>query len=78
MSASRVVVDRIEADRALLSDGTETIDVPVAWLPVGVREGTVLTFLADSTGTTDALAAAEARLARLRARNADTPTDFDL
>ncbi len=78
MSVPRVVVDRIEEDRAVLSDGTESIGVPVAWLPVGVREGTVLTILADSTGTTDALEAAEARLARLRARNADAPTDFDL
>jgi len=41
----RFCVDRIEGDVAVLSgDGGETVNVPLASLPEGVREGDVLRY----------------------------------
>lgn len=34
-----LVVDRIEGDFAVLTDGRTQVDVPLAWLPADVAEG---------------------------------------
>jgi len=37
------IVDRIEGDRAVIEVAAgQTIDLPIAWLPTGVREGSHL------------------------------------
>lgn len=69
-----IVVDRIEGTRAVLELGGETVDVPLAALPAGVKEGDVLEL---SVRTPDP-AEAQARLARLRARTTQGPGTFDL
>ncbi len=76
--ALRIVIDRIEGDRAVLAVGEESVGVPLACLPTGAREGAVLTWSIDEAAAGEALAGAEARLARLRARNPNPPTEFDL
>lgn len=44
MSVRTLVVDRIEGDVAVLTDGAQTADVPLAWLPPGATEGWHLRF----------------------------------
>lgn len=78
MNALRIVIDRIEGERAVLAIGEESVEVPLACLPTGAREGAVLAWSTDEPAADEALAAAEARLARLRARNPNPPTEFDL
>ena len=39
MSVRTLVVDRIEGDVAVLTDGTYIVDLPLAWLPDDVAEG---------------------------------------
>lgn len=68
MTSRALTVDRIEGDRAVLDLGGETVNVPLSLLPEGAREGARLLFTLDPAGTADALAEAEARLARLKAR----------
>lgn len=68
MTSRSLTVDRIEGDRAVLELGGETVDVPLALLPEGAAEGSRLLLTLDPAGTADALAEAEARLARLKAR----------
>lgn len=70
-----IVVDRIEDDTAVLEIAGRTVDVPLAELPPGVKEGDRLAFVvAPPTDTDDAAA----RLARLRARTPQGPGSFDL
>lgn len=70
-----IVVDRIENDTAVLEIGGSTVDVPLAELPAGVKEGDRLAFsVLPSAGTDDA----EARLARLKARTRQGPGSIDL
>lgn len=69
-----IVVDRIEGDVAVLEIGGRTVDVPLSELPAGVKEGDALTFQVAPADTT----AAEARLARLRAKSNQGPGSFDL
>lgn len=78
MSQPRIVIDRIEGERAVLTFGNESVEVPLAFLPPGAGEGSVLSLTIDPASAADARAAAEARLARLRARNPNPPTEFDL
>jgi len=69
-----IVVDRIEGARAVLEFGGESLDVPLAALPAGVKEGDVL----DLSVRAPDPAEAEARLARLRAKTPQGPGTFDL
>jgi hypothetical protein len=69
-----IVVDRIEGDQAVLDVGGRTVDVPLAVLPEGVREGDRLTFVVAPADTSEA----DARLARLRAKTPQGPGSFDL
>lgn len=69
-----IVVDRIEGDQAVLDVGGRTVDVPLSELPPDVREGTRLTFVVAPVDTS----AADARLARLRAKTPQGPGSFDL
>ena len=80
MSATplRIVVDRFEGDLAVLELGATRVDVPSALLPAGTREGDVLSFVKDAAATAEALADAEARLARLKAKTPQGPGTFDL
>ena len=69
-----IVVDRIEGDVAVLEIAGRAVDVPLAELPAGVKEGDRLTFhLAPAD-----LSEADARLARLRAKTPQGPGSFDL
>lgn len=68
MTSRSLTLDRIEGDRAVLELGGETVNIPAALLPDGAREGARLLLTLDPAGTADALAEAEARLARLKAR----------
>lgn len=62
-----IAVDRIEGQRAVLEIGGEIVEVPRSALPEGAREGDLLVWhVADAS---ERLAAAEARLDRLRARD---------
>lgn len=69
-----IVVDRIEGDTAVIEVGSRTIEVPLAELPAGVKEGDGLAFRIVPADTS----AAEARLARLRAKSQQGPGSFDL
>jgi hypothetical protein len=73
-----IVVDRIEGDLAVLTIGDARVDVAVALLPAGAREGSVLGLMLMPGATDERLEAGEAQLARLRARNPNPPTEFDL
>jgi hypothetical protein len=69
------VIDRITSGIAVVDCDGSTFEVPVAALPPGVQEGTVLVV---GLGSDQALReAAEARLARLKARST-VPDTFDL
>ena len=70
-SAARIVVDRIEGDRAVLDLGSERVDLPLSALPAGLKEGDRLSIQVEAAPT---LSAAEARIARLRARARNNPT----
>lgn len=69
-----IVVDRIEGDTAVLEIAGRLVDVPVAELPSGLKEGDRLAFTLVPPETSDA----EARLARLRAKTDQGPGSFDL
>ena len=73
-----LVVDRIEGEFAVLTDGTTQVDVPLAWLPPEVAEGWHLR--ADYTRDVDAEAARRADIAeRIRRLSADDDGgDIDL
>jgi hypothetical protein len=73
-----MVLDRIEGDRAVLLFGEERVELPASALPAGAREGDMLTFVLAPDAKAAALAEAEARLARLRARSVQGPDSFDL
>lgn len=73
-----IVLDRIEGDRAVLLFGQERVEVPASALPAGAREGDVLTFTLAPDAKAAALAEAEARLTRLRARSVQVPDTTDL
>lgn len=70
-----VTIDRIEGDVAVLEVNGRTVDWPLAALPAGVAEGSVIR-LAFTIDDPD-LDAASARLARLRSRS-DADDDIDL
>lgn len=78
MSRPLLVLDRIEGERAILTFGDQQVDLPIFLLPEGAREGSVLCLALDEQGADEARLAAEARLARLRARDPNPPTEFDL
>ncbi len=73
-----IVVDRIEADRAILTMGGERVEVPVAFLPAGAAEGTVLRLTVDQAAGAQLRAELEDRLARLQDRNQTSSNEFDL
>lgn len=70
-----IIVDRIEGDTAVLEIGNTRVDVPLAELPPGVKEGDTLAFTIGPAASTDH---AEKRLERLRARTRQGPGSFDL
>lgn len=65
MSQTRIVVDRIEGDVAVLEVGGTTVDVPVAALPEGAREGSVLALTLQDSDSADMAA----RLERMQAKS---------
>ena len=73
-----IVLDRVEGERAILLVDGQMIEVPVAVLPPGAREGDVLRLVADAEATEARRTDAESRLARLRARGPQGPGSFDL
>ncbi|GDX79450.1 hypothetical protein LBMAG42_12610 [Deltaproteobacteria bacterium] len=73
-----IILDRIEGERAVLLVGQERVEVPVAVLPEGCREGDVLKLVADPAARAALLDDAEARLARLRERASQGPESIDL
>lgn len=70
-----IVVDRIEADRAILEVGGETVELPVSALPAGAGEGTVLAFVIQDAAALRA--DAQARLDRMAAASS-LPDDVEL
>lgn len=74
MPAPRIVVDRIEGDVAVVEVAGHTLDVPVALLPEGAGEGSVLTLVLAAQQDDAALAD---RLAALQA-SSDIGDDFSL
>jgi hypothetical protein len=70
-----IVVDRIEGEFAVVEIGGAKVDVPLADLPPGVREGDRLAFTVLPPSPDDEAAA---RLARLKARTPQGPGSFDL
>ncbi|MSQ01903.1 MAG: DUF3006 domain-containing protein [Myxococcales bacterium] len=73
-----IVVDRIEADRAVLEICGKTLDIPLSLLPAGAKEGDVLRLIVDPDRTNTELSEAAARLHRLRKRSTPGPGTFDL
>lgn len=73
-----LVVDRIEGEFAVLTDGKLQVDVPLAWLPAGVAEGWHLRvdFARDADAEARLRAEIDARRARLSAD--DDGGDFSL
>ena len=70
-----ITVDRIEDDTAVLDLGDgRTLDVPLALLPAGAKEGDGLAFVLQPVDPAEA----EARLARLKAKTPQGPGTFDL
>ena len=69
-----ILVDRFEGDQAVLEIAGRRVDVPRSELPEGTREGDRLSFVVAPADTS----AAEARLARLRAKTPQGPGSFDL
>ena len=63
-----MVIDRIEGEVAVIEHDGHTFDIPVSVLPDGYREGSLLSLVLTSSDSTQD---AEARLERLRARDAD-------
>jgi len=61
-----IVVDRIEGDRAILEIEGESVEVAVAALPNGCREGSVLAFSVCDEQGSKMQRDNEERLARLR------------
>jgi L-alanine-DL-glutamate epimerase-like enolase superfamily enzyme len=76
--SARVAVDRFEGEVAVLDVAGTLVNVPVALLPAGAREGSVLAFVLDAAATEAALAEAQSRLDRLKAATPQGPGSFDL
>ena len=72
-----IVVDRIEADRAILLMAGEAVVVPLAALPEGTAEGAVLAFTRLESEEATRLARAEERLRRLQAEHS-FPDEIEL
>ena len=72
-----IVVDRIEADRAVLVMAGETVSVPLTTLPEGTKEGAVLAFSRLPSVEAERRARAEARLRRLQATDS-LPDEIEL
>ena len=72
----RWIVDRIEADQAIIAAGDATFEVPRAALPADAVEGSVLGLEVLAEATEAARAAAKARIAALT--QADDGQDFSL
>ncbi|MDP2312342.1 MAG: DUF3006 domain-containing protein [Pseudomonadota bacterium] len=70
-----IVVDRVEDQTAVLEIAGRMVDVPLAELPAGVKEGDRLAFVVLPPSEEDD---AKARLARLKARTPQGPGSFDL
>lgn len=70
-----IVVDRIEGDMAVLEIGGKCVDVPLAALPEGLREGDLLEIRkAPASAAGEAMGA----LARLKKRFPQGPDTIDL
>ena len=61
-----VTIDRIEGEYAVIVDGDHQVDIPLAWLPEGVSEGTALQL--ELTPAPDDEAALRERVAELHRR----------
>ncbi|MDX9719136.1 MAG: DUF3006 domain-containing protein [Myxococcota bacterium] len=72
----RIVIDRIEGAIAVLDVDGEIIDFPLAAMPEGAKEGSVLQF--GIVSDKQIRAAAAARLERLRARSQDDEDEVEL
>lgn len=74
---SAISLDRIEGDRAVLDFAGELIEVPVAVLPEGAAEGSLLSLsLAPAAEAARASDEAAARLERLKAKSSSLD-DFE-
>ena len=71
----KIVIDRIEGDFAVVEIAGRCVDVPLALLPDGCKEGDALVF---SRGAPSDRAAAEDRLARLKSRGPQGAGNIDL
>ena len=49
------VIDRIESDIAVIEVGNECIDIPTKCLPIGVKDGDVLSLNIDKDATSEQL-----------------------
>ncbi|MCK6504658.1 DUF3006 domain-containing protein [Myxococcota bacterium] len=70
-----IVVDRVEGDLAVLDVGGQAVELPVAALPPGAGEGSVLAFVIQDDAALRAQA--QARLDRLTAAS-KLPDDVEL
>lgn len=72
----RWIVDRIEADLAVVACGEARFEVPLAALPAGTAEGSVIGLEVLAEATEEARAAAKTRFQTLA--QADDGQDFSL
>jgi hypothetical protein len=72
----RIALDRIEADRAILSVGDELVEIPASFLPPDATEGALLELTIAPRA--DVLDEAVARLERLRRRTLKPSGPVDL
>jgi hypothetical protein len=70
-------VDRIEGQVAVVELDSHTIDLPLALLPPGTKEGSVLKLVLDVDSETARRARAQARQDRLAAQS-ELPDEIEL
>lgn len=73
---SRIVVDRVVGDVAVLEIAGQMVEIPSSLLPENTREGEMLVF--QRTSNSSVLAESEARLERLKAASPQGPDIIDL
>jgi hypothetical protein len=71
----KIVIDRFEGDYAIVEIAGTRVDVPRALIPADCKEGDALQL---ARAPVNAASAAEARLARLKARSPQGSGDIDL
>jgi hypothetical protein len=64
-----VTVDRIEGGFAVLTDGDTQCDMPIAWLPAGVAEGSAIRFALDPEAEAGLLSRVQDALSSLKSKD---------